>query len=107
MQKLLIAQNSHKQTIFDFQINANKPYPIVDLARIVGNFGQIVLVASYEIYAITAFIQKHLWNDMRITPALIQPIHDKKNIHVGFSAKTVLKSNGKFTWSLARIHENM
>ena len=49
---LLIGQNSDKQTITDFQMNATEPYPIVNPARIVGNFGQSVLVRSFEIYAI-------------------------------------------------------
>ena len=43
---LLIAQNSDKQTKTDFQMNANEPYPIVNPAG-------IVLVTSFEIYAIT------------------------------------------------------
>ena len=34
-------------------MNANEPYSIVNPARIVGNFGQTVLVTSFEIYAIT------------------------------------------------------
>ena len=33
-------------------MNATEPYPIVNPARIVGNFGQSVLVRSFEIYAI-------------------------------------------------------
>ena len=33
-------------------MNANEPYSIVNSARIAGNFGQTVLVTSFQIHAI-------------------------------------------------------